>query len=86
MISAQRGGATHHSCGGMTLMIPDFIPYLSTFSMNLEKLLNWSIVCATASVKPVAHCGSACDLEGVPRAASDFDTSRQEHFKDDVPA
>jgi hypothetical protein len=35
---------TYHSSGGITLTIPDFIPYLSTFSINFLKLLNCTIV------------------------------------------
>lgn len=35
---------TYHSSGGMTLTIPDFMPYLSTFSINFLKLLNCTIV------------------------------------------
>src|SRR3569833_54718 len=31
--SSRAGRASFHSCGGMTLMIPDFMPYLSTFSI-----------------------------------------------------
>ena len=36
---------TYHSFGGITLTIPDFIPYLSILSMSFAKLRNWSIVC-----------------------------------------
>ena len=36
---------TYHSLGGMTLTIPDFMPYLSIFWTKVLKLRNWSIVC-----------------------------------------
>lgn len=32
--------STNHSLGGMTLTIPDFIPYLSIFDMKSLKLRN----------------------------------------------
>lgn len=38
----------HHSLGGMTLTIPDFMPYLSILSMYFLKLRNWSMVCNTS--------------------------------------
>ena len=31
---------TYHSLGGMTLTIPDFMPYLSIFEMKVLKLRN----------------------------------------------
>lgn len=43
----------YHSLGGMTLTIPDFIPYLSILSMNFLKLRNWSIV---YNNKSATHC------------------------------
>jgi hypothetical protein len=44
--------STHHSSGGMTLTIPDFIPYLSTFSINFLKLLNCAIVGLNTGMLP----------------------------------
>jgi hypothetical protein len=35
--------STHHSFGGITLTMPDFIPYLSILSTSLGKLRNCSI-------------------------------------------
>jgi hypothetical protein len=44
---------TYHSFGGITLTMPDFMPYLSILSTNFLKLLNWSIVYYNAQYKLV---------------------------------
>jgi hypothetical protein len=47
-----RTDVTHHSSGGITLTIPDFMPYLSTFSINFLKLLNCAIVGLNTGMLP----------------------------------
>lgn len=43
----QHWKAAYHSFGGITLTMPDFIPYVSTLSMNFLKLRNCAMVYRT---------------------------------------
>jgi hypothetical protein len=59
--------SAYHSVGGMTLTIPDFMPYLSILSMKRRKLRNWSIVCSTTL--SARHCRFAQTVGSPPQTA-----------------